>query len=554
MQARFVENLIVSKRILVVCGLTAALLGAGWLAFSLPGAWVKLRPRDAQAQVQIRPAPARRVAQRAQTAGRAGGAAVSLSPANTRKSFHEMWQVIYLGDRRMGYAHSTWQTATDKQNSRQHFLCTSETNMTIKRFGQELKMQSVLETEEAADGTLVSFEFAMNNPPAGSNRSRGRVDGSKLLLATTVAGRTVEKTVDWKPDVKSPAWQERMLKTVPLRPGESRTFDAYLPELNKISSVRFLAGRHKNVKLLSGVTQKLLPVEIRQQTLPDAPTRAFVDDAGNIVLTQSDLLGQTLSAYTVDAAEALKEIAGAELDLAANLLVRVGPVTRGTGCRKAVYRIRTQGRNAAEMFEKSDRQQIRVIDAETIEVTVTAVGPPDVPQRIPAPAEYTGPTRFLQSNDDKVARHAGRAASGYDNPARAALLMEKYVNRNLTKKNFSTALASAAEVAESLEGDCTEHAVLLGAMLRARGIGSRVAVGLVYVDGLQAFGGHMWTEAWIDGKWIGLDATLGRGGIGAAHLKMADSSLSDDAPAPVTTFLPLINSLGKMEIVVVRSE
>ncbi len=540
------------RRTLAVCALTAALVGAGWLVFSALGPWADIRPRDAQAQIQIRPRAANRLAQREQPGGESKSSTVSISPAKSRKAFDELWQVIYLGDKRMGYAHSVWQSVT--KDGKERFRCTNETNMTIKRFGQELKMQSVLETEETGDGTLLAFQFAMNNPPAGSNRSQGRVEGNRLMFSTTVAGRTVEKAIDWKPDVKSPAWQERLLKTHPMRPGETRTFDAYLPELNKITNVRFSAGRQKNVKLLSGVTQKLLDVEIKQQALPDTPTRAYVDEAGKIVLTQSDLLGQTLSTYTVDEAEALKEIAGAELDLAANLLVRVGPLTRGSSCKKAVYRIRTPGHKAADMFEKSDRQQIRIIDDETIELTVTAVGLPDVPQRIPAPAEYSGPTHFLQSKDDKVAEHARAAASGYDNPARVATLMEKYVNRKLTKKNFSTALASAAEVAESLEGDCTEHAVLLAAMLRARGIGSRVAVGLVYVDGLQAFGGHMWTEAWIDGKWIGLDATLGHAGIGAAHLKMSDSSLSDDAPAPVTTFLPLINALGKMEIVVVRSE
>ena len=41
--------------------------------------------------------------------------------------------------------------------------------------------------------------------------------------------------------------------------------------------------------------------------------------------------------------------------------------------------------------------------------------------------------------------------------------------------------ATAAEVARSREGDCTEHAVLLAALARARGIPARVAMGLVYV-------------------------------------------------------------------------
>jgi len=85
-------------------------------------------------------------------------------------------------------------------------------------------------------------------------------------------------------------------------------------------------------------------------------------------------------------------------------------------------------------------------------------------------------------------------------------------------------------------------------MLRAKGIPSRVAVGLVYVDSLSAFGGHMWTEANLNGQWIPLDATLGRGGIGAAHIKLSDSSLSDDGPSAISSFAPLMLVIGQLKI------
>jgi transglutaminase-like putative cysteine protease len=199
-------------------------------------------------------------------------------------------------------------------------------------------------------------------------------------------------------------------------------------------------------------------------------------------------------------------------------------------------------------------QQIKKIDEETLELTVTALTVPKILKKVPAEPEFLAATRFLQCRDPRVVEHARRAAAGQTNAAKVAVQMEKYVNRKLVKKNFSTALASAAEVAKNLEGDCTEHAVLLAAMLRARKIPSRIAVGLVYVEKIASFGGHMWTEAWLDGKWIPLDATLGRGGIGAAHIKLSESSFADDAPSPVTAFLPLMKILGKLEIEVVEAE
>ena len=105
-------------------------------------------------------------------------------------------------------------------------------------------------------------------------------------------------------------------------------------------------------------------------------------------------------------------------------------------------------------------------------------------------------------------------------------------------------MATAADVAETVAGDCTEHAVLLAAVCRARGIPTRVAIGLVYSARDQGFAFHMWNEVWVEHRWVPLDATLGRGGIGAAHLKLAHSDLSlESADSAMLTVLQVINQL-----------
>ena len=55
-------------------------------------------------------------------------------------------------------------------------------------------------------------------------------------------------------------------------------------------------------------------------------------------------------------------------------------------------------------------------------------------------------------------------------------------------------------MAKSREGDCTEHAVFLMALCRARGIPARGAMGLVYLESQRAFFYHMWTEVYIDNR------------------------------------------------------
>ena len=124
--------------------------------------------------------------------------------------------------------------------------------------------------------------------------------------------------------------------------------------------------------------------------------------------------------------------------------------------------------------------------------------------------------------------------------------MEHFVDEYVTKKDFAQVFASAAEVAKSREGDCKAHAMLLAALARARGIPARVAMGLVYLKGSQAFFYHMWTEVYIDGRWVPIDGTLGRGGLGAGHLKLAQSNL--DGASALAAFLPVAQVFGQMQI------
>ena len=93
---------------------------------------------------------------------------------------------------------------------------------------------------------------------------------------------------------------------------------------------------------------------------------------------------------------------------------------------------------------------------------------------------------------------------------------------------------------------------MLAALCRAVGVPARTAVGVVYFNDREhgpAFGFHMWTEVYVRGQWLGLDATLGQGGVGPAHLKITDHSWRDvQTLAPL---LPVIAVLGKLQVEVV---
>jgi transglutaminase-like putative cysteine protease len=160
----------------------------------------------------------------------------------------------------------------------------------------------------------------------------------------------------------------------------------------------------------------------------------------------------------------------------------------------------------------------------------------------------------MNSDDARVKELARQAVGDEKDPWRKALRLERWVKQHLRPDNAAP-LVPAGQVARDLRGDCRHYALLTAALCRAEGIPSRTAVGLIYVEkGARRpyLGFHMWTEVYVEGRWLGLDATLGQGGVSAAHLKIADHSWHETTS--LTPLLPVARILGKVAVEVVSVE
>src|SRR5207249_4816106 len=84
---------------------------------------------------------------------------------------------------------------------------------------------------------------------------------------------------------------------------------------------------------------------------------------------------------------------------------------------------------------------------------------------------YTASTPMIQWDDPLVSKLAASAVRGAgDDPMARAEALRASVRTLITGKGLDTAFATAAETARTRQGDCSEHAVLLCAMLRAQHI------------------------------------------------------------------------------------
>lgn len=458
----------------------------------------------------------------------------------------DIWQVIYIAGQRIGYSHTIVEPV--HVDGKALIRTTYGSNMALKRFNKPLVMQQFLKTEETTDGELVRFVFETANPPATTTTTTGVVDGTTMKIRQTVDGKVAENKVTIRQGVKSPTYHERALRANPLKAGETRSFEAFMPEFNAVATIKLQAGDLIDTSFPGGKSRKLLRVKMTQSVIPGVVMTAFMDDAGESIKVSTEMLGLEMQSILVTKAEALKAVTVPELDLAVGTLVKVKPIPNAHGMSKLRYKVTTSGSNVESVIPTGESQAVKVLSDEVAEVTVTSLPIPEKATIRPVAVEFLASSQYLQTDDAKVKELADKAAGDATNPAQIALRMERYVYEKLSKKDLSTAMASAAEVARTMGGDCTEHAVLLAAMLRVKGIPSRCAVGFVYVEKMGAFGGHMWTEANLDGHWIPLDATLGKGGIGAAHLKMLDTSLKDEGASAVGCFAPLMVARLQIEV------
>ncbi len=88
--------------------------------------------------------------------------------------------------------------------------------------------------------------------------------------------------------------------------------------------------------------------------------------------------------------------------------------------------------------------------------------------------------------------------------------LTKYVHDFIDNKNMHRAFDIASKVAQTREGDCSEHAVLLVALARRFGFAARMVYGLVLVRAKNniAAVGHAWAEYRAKREWQPMDAAV----------------------------------------------
>lgn len=457
------------------------------------------------------------------------------------EAVREMWYRVELGGEPAGWS-MTRETAKGGERTTE-----SETRLRVRRGGTVIEVALAsrwVETEEGRPLALWARQELGEQPVEKSYAfAADHVD-----LVSEQGGRRTEQRLPLPEAGWLTPWRAARQVAGELARGASRysyrTIDP-LAGLTPFTVSGEVVARSLVLPGGKGRT-RVAPVSVRvretQSLAPEVAVEAELAADGEPLSTLTRLFGMEMKVVRVDRATALAASGAPEL-LVASFIRPDRPLADPRALRHAAYAL-TSAAGRPPLPPTAGAQSARR-EGDTVRVTVDAAA-----SRSPASgsgeeeasrASYLAASTYLDHRDPAIRELVAQATAGAgEAEAERAEAMRAFVHRYLQRRDLSTAFATASEVAARRAGDCTEHSVLLAAMLRGDGIPSRVVAGLLYVEafagGRNVFGFHMWVQALLGDRWVDLDAVTERP-FDAAHIALDTLALDDASvltPGPAT--------------------
>lgn len=447
----------------------------------------------------------------------------------------DVWMSVLLDGRKIGNMHTTRIVHGDRVTT------TQAMSLTLERTGTKVALGTSETDEETRDGQPIAFES--HTKISGTETViRGVVKGDQIELTSTIGGATQTRTLPWPKGAMLAEGLRLAEEKAGLAAGTHYSNLAFQAETLDAVEVESKIGERMSVDLPGG-KRSLTRVE-QLVKMPGAPTStvAWVDNDFNIAKLVLPVMGYDLTMLACDKSCAQAPNQSADI-LVRGMVQAPRAVSQAELAGGVVFRARSTDSGEPLVFAHTDEQHVSA-NAGVVELRIVPLTKADAGHEAKPEPGDTRANDWLQSDAPEIVKLAEKGVGDAKTPREQMQNLETFVRTYITTKDLNVGYASALEVAKNPEGDCTEHAVLLAALGRARGIATRVVDGLAYVDsyggGQHVFVPHAWAQAYVDGHWQSFDAALH--GFDAGHIAL---SVGDGDP---WRFFAGFNTLGRMRV------
>lgn len=398
-----------------------------------------------------------------------------------------------------------------------------QSRIALKRMKVALEVSSDSRHVETAAGRPVSL-YARVSQSSSPTVTEGAIEKGKLRLKIVSGGKETSQELEWPEDAILSEGGRLLSLKQGFAAGTTYSFRTFATDQGQMDTmtVSVLEAEKRTVQ---GRERALVKTLTTSANNPAIKVHTWVDDKGNAWLSQIEAMGMVIGIERTSKEEALKNASGEMPEIFFGSMPRSNvALPRPRDISSLTLHLERPDDGFAEWRPPVSTTEVLSREGRTITIRVTSA-PPASPARLPLAVEgeileFVRPSPSVQSDDPGIAGKAKEIVGKETDSMKAASALAGWVFKHIQKKSMDVAAASAKEVFETQKGDCSEHAVLLTAMLRAAGIPAKVCTGYVYVRG--QWGGHAWSSAWV-GKWVDLDATIGEGPADAARIKFGET-------------------------------
>lgn len=453
--------------------------------------------------------------------------------------FEEYWTGIVFNGAKIGFTHLSISPAEDSANE---FDICSEAALRFRFLMFDKKVNLMAFDRVADDLTLIRFAYDYD------------LDGNRLKL---IGGLT-----DGMLEVEITSRGETRLQTIPI---EGKLYPSSVIGLYPVLHGLEL-GRQYDYQIYDGETQSVNPVT--QKILAYEESELFTGEAFKM---KTELLGQKVTTWLDLQGRPQLEIAGGgviisglESEIVAKKYLAEASINKkdilldyslikteipiAEPEQVAFMEVALSGIGQELSLPDDELQQCdRQVDRIICHIRMSELGESDqvYTQEISAAQIYLQPSQTVPSHNELIKKTAAEITVDVTDPLERIRLLLEWIEENIEQEPVD--VFTALDVLSRKKAECQGHTYLYTSFARSLNIPTRVVNGIVYSQHYEGFLYHTWAESFLNGRWVGVDPTLGQLPADATHIKLVEGET-------FLELLPLADLVGRLQVQILSAE